>query len=57
MDVHTGGRHCSPFLWAASQQGESFLPGDQLVGEQAQSPRASQSTTSSVCVISANAKR
>lgn len=55
--MYTGGRHCSPFLWAASQQGESFLPGDQLVGEQAQSPRASQSTTSSVCVISANAKR
>lgn len=42
--MHTGGRDCSPFLWAASQQGESFLPGDELVDEQAQSPRASQST-------------
>jgi len=28
-----GGRHCSLYLQAVSEQGESFLPGDQLVDE------------------------
>lgn len=32
--TYVGGRHCSLYLQAVSEQGESFLPGDQLVDEQ-----------------------
>lgn len=55
MDVCVGGRHSSPFPWAASEPGESFIPGDQLVDEQAQSLGASRRVTWLVCVFPANA--